>query len=305
MTNQAMATLPFINEAQIEAVLDWGPLMDTLEHAMIDFSAGNVAQPVRQLIPVPGHDAIIAAMPAVGEAMAVKVVTLYHENAGTEIPTHQAVILVFNKDNGSPLAVLDGRLITEMRTAAGSAAAARKLAVTERAIVTIMGNGVQARSHIKALAEVTKYEELRLWSRNEAGGKALAEEFGATYIANAEQAVRDADIVACTTAAKEPIVKGAWLKTGAFVSAVGWNTIDGRELDDAAMANTVIVESYDAARDQAGNIRGSDCEIFAEIGEVYSGSKIVPEGSTVIYDSVGMAIMDVAAAKLAYDLVVK
>jgi ornithine cyclodeaminase/alanine dehydrogenase-like protein (mu-crystallin family) len=110
---------------------------------------------------------------------------------------------------------------------------------------------------------------------------------------------------ACTTAAKEPVVKGAWLKAGAFVTAVGWNTIDGRELDDAAMANTVIVESYDAARDQAGNIRGSGCEIFAEIGEVYSGTKIVPKGSTVIYDSVGMAIMDVAAAKLAYDLITK
>lgn len=304
MIDKAKATLPFINEAQIEAVLDWEPLMDVLEHAMIDFSAGNVAQPVRQLIPVPGHDAIIAAMPAVGDAMAVKVVTLYHENAGTEVPTHQAVILVFNKDNGSPLAVLDGRLITEMRTAAGSAAAARKLLATDRAVVTIMGNGVQARSHVKALAQVTEYEELRLWSRNEARGKALAEEVGATYFANAEQAVRGADIIACTTGAKEPIVKGAWLKAGAFVTAVGWNTIDGRELDDAAMTNTVIVESYDAARDQAGNIRGSGCEIFAEIGEVYTGSKTVPEGSTVIYDSVGMAIMDVVAAKLAYDMVV-
>ncbi len=305
MIGKAMTTLPFINEAQIEAVLDWGPLMETLEHAMSDFSAGTVAQPVRQLVPVPGHDAIIAAMPAVGEAMAVKVVTLYHENAGTEIPTHQAVILVLDINNGSPLAVLDGRLITEMRTAAGSAAAARKLATTDRAIVTIMGNGVQAQSHIKALAEVTEFKELRLWSRNEARGRALAEEVGATYIANAEQAVRDADIVACTTAAKEPVVKGAWLKAGAFVTAVGWNTIDGRELDDAAMANTVIVESYDAARDQAGNIRGSGCEIFAEIGEVYSGTKIVPKGRTVIYDSIGIAIMDVAAAKLAYDLVVK
>lgn len=305
MTDKPMATLPFINEDQIEAVLDWGPLMDTLEHAMSDFSAGNVAQPVRQFVPVPGHDAILAAMPAVGEAMAVKVVTLYHENAGTEVPTHQAVILVFNKDNGSPLAVLDGRLITEMRTAAGSAAAARKLATTDQAVVTIMGNGVQARSHIKALSEVSEFKELRLWSRNKMRGKALAEEVGATYIENAEQAVRDADIVACTTSSKEPIVKGAWLKPGAFVSAVGWNTIEGRELDDAAMANTVIVESYDAAKDQAGNIRSSGCEIFAEIGEVYSGTRIVPKGSTVIYDSVGMAIMDVAAAKLAYDLIVK
>jgi thiomorpholine-carboxylate dehydrogenase len=168
-----------------------------------------------------------------------------------------------------------------------------------------MGNGVQAYSHIKALAEVTQYEELRLWSRNEARGKALAEKVGATYFADARQAVSDADIVACTTAAKEPIVKGAWLKAGAFVTAVGWNTIDGRELDDAAMANAVIVESYDAARDQAGNIRGSGCDIFAEIGEIYAGTKIVPKGSTVIYDSVGIAIMGVAAAKLAYDLVIE
>ena len=304
MSDQTMSTLPFINETQIKEVMDWGPLMDTLEQAMIDFSAGNVAQPVRQFVQVPGHDAIIAAMPAVGEAMAVKVVTLYHENAGTGIPTHQAVILLFDKENGSPLAVLDGRLITEMRTAAGSAAAARKLASAKRAVVTIMGNGVQAHAHVKALAAVTECEELRIWSRNDVHGKALAEKVGATYFANAEQAVREADIVACTTAAKKPILKGAWLKAGAFVAAVGWNTIDGRELDDAAMANTVIVESYDAARDQAGNIRGSGCEIFAEIGEIYAGTKIVPKGSTVIYDSVGIAIMDVVAAKLAYDLIV-
>ena len=96
---------------------------------------------------------------------------------------------------------------------------------------------------------------------------------------------------------------GEWLKPGAFVTAVGWNSLDGRELDDAAMANTVIVESIDAARDQAGNIRGSGCAIFAEIGEIFAGTKSVPAGSTVIYDSVGIAIMDVAAAKLAYDLV--
>lgn len=305
MMDKATAALPFISATQIEAVLSWGPLIDALESAMGDFSAGNVAQPVRQFVSVPGQDAIIATMLAVGKAMAVKVITLYHENAGTEVPTHQAVIFLFNKDNGSLLAVLDGRLITEMRTAAGSAAAARKLATTDNAVVTIMGNGAQAHAHAQVLAEITEYQELRLWSRNEARGRALAEEVGATYIANAEQAVRDADIVACTTSANEAIVKGAWLKAGAFVVAVGWNTIDGRELDDAAMANTVIVESYDAARDQSGNIRGSNCEIFAEIGEIYNGTKILPKGSTVIYDSVGMAIMDVVAANLAYGLVVQ
>ncbi len=302
MVYHGLEALPFIGEAEIEAALEWPPLIDVIEEAMIAFSAGRVAQPVRQMVPVPGEDAIIAAMPAVGEAMAVKVVTLYHSNAGTDVPTHQAVILIFNKSNGSPLAVLDGRLITEMRTAAGSAAAARKLAVENPQVVTILGNGVQARAHAKALAHVRSYDELRLWARNPQHGQALSEEIGAVFCPSAEDAVRDADIIACTTSATVPVVEGAWLKPGAFVTSVGWNTADGRELDDAAMANTVIVESADAARDQAGDIRGSGCEIFAEIGEIYAGSKAVPNGATVIYDSIGIAIMDTAAAKLAYDL---
>ncbi len=303
MAHQGQETLPFFGETAIQAVLQWPPLIDVMQQAMISFSAGEVAQPVRQMVPVPGHDAIIAAMPAVGEAMAVKVVTLYHENAGTDLPTHQAVIIVFDKANGSPLAVLDGRLITEMRTAAGSAAAARKLAVPSPEVVTILGNGVQARAHAQALSEVRRYEELRLWARNETQGRAVAREIGAVFVADAEMAVRDADIIACTTSAIEPVLKGAWIKPGAFVTSVGWNTADGRELDDGAMANTVIVESVDAANNQAGNIRASGCEIFAEIGEIYAGTKTVPEGATVIFDSVGIAIMDVAAAKLAYDLI--
>ncbi|MEM7168614.1 MAG: ornithine cyclodeaminase family protein [Pseudomonadota bacterium] len=302
MVFQGLEQLPFIGEKKIEAVLAWRPLIDTLEDAMIAFSTGKVAQPVRQMVSVPGEDGIIAAMPAVGEAMAVKVVTLYHSNAGTDIPTHQAVILLFDKSNGSPIAVLDGRLITEMRTAAGSAAAARKLAVDDPSVVTIMGNGVQARAHALALAEVRHWQELRLWARNEQHGRSLAAEIGAVFCPNAEQAVRDADIVACTTSAKEPILEGAWLKPGAFVTSVGWNTLDGRELDDAAMSNTVLVESREAALNQAGDIRGSGCSIFGEIGEVYAGSKIVPKGETVVYDSVGIAIMDTAAAKLAYEL---
>jgi thiomorpholine-carboxylate dehydrogenase len=301
MPYQGLEHLPFIGEKQVEAVLDWPELIDTMQRAMIDFSAGNVAQPVRQMVPVPGHDAIIAAMPAVGEAMAVKVVTLYHENAGTELPTHQAVILVFDKANGSPLAVMDGRLITEMRTAAGTAAAARALAVQTPNVVTIMGSGVQARAHINALATVRTWKELRVWARNPEHGKALASQFGATFYDDAKSAVTDADIIACTTSAKQPVLHGAWLKRNAFVSSVGWNTADGRELDDDAMANTVIVESVDAANNQAGNVRGSDCSIFAEIGEIYAGTKSVVPDKPIVFDSAGIAIMDTAAAKLVYD----
>ena len=302
MAQKGPETLPYYDEAAIAGVLEWPALIDTIERAMISFSAGEVVQPVRQMLPVPGQDAFIGAMPAIGDAMAVKVVTLYHGNAGTGIPTHQATILVFDKDNGSPVAVLDGRLITEMRTAAGSAAAARKLAVPSPGAVAIMGSGVQARAHAAALATVRPLGELRLWARTETSGRAAAEEVGAVFVANAESAVRDADIVVCATSATEPVLMGDWLKPGAFVASVGWNGRDGRELDDAAMANTVVVESYDAARDQAGNVRGSACEIFAEVGEVFAGTKTVPEGATVVYDSVGIAIEDVAAAGLACDL---
>ena len=299
---KALEALPFYSEAAIAEALDWPLLIDALERAMIAFSAGEVVQPVRQMLPVPGHDAFMGAMPAIGEAMAVKVVTLYHGNAGSDIPTHQAVILVFDRDNGSPVAALDGRLITEMRTAACSAAAARELALASPDVTTIMGSGVQARAHANALASVRPLGELRLWARSEAAGRACAEEIGAVFVADAESAVRDADIVACTTSATEPILNGAWLKPGAFVAAVGWNGKDGRELDDAAMANTVIVDSRDAARDQSGNVRGSGCAIFAELGEILAGERTVPEGATAVYDTVGIAIMDVAAAKLACDL---
>lgn len=295
--------LPFINEARVKSVLEWAPLIDVLENAMIEFSAGRVNQPVRQMVPVPGEDAIIAAMPAVGESMAVKIVTLFHNNPSRGLPSHQAVIVVFNKDNGTPLAVLDGRLITEMRTAAGSAAAARRLALAKPSVITVLGSGVQGRAHVEALRAVRDCEEWRIWSRNEAAGKALAQEVGATFVADVNEAVTGADIVACTTSAKEPLFDGTLIKPGAFVTSVGWNTADGRELDDAAMANTVIVESRDAANDQAGDVRVSGCEIFAEIGEVYAGNKVIPDNATVIFDSVGIAIMDVAAAQLVYELV--
>lgn len=302
-----MTNLPFVSEAQIDAALTWPALIDAIEQAMIAFSAGDVQQPVRQMIPVPGKSAIMAAMPAVGGgaigSMGVKVVTLFHDNAGTGLPTHQAVILLFDTENGSPLAVLDGRLITEMRTAAGTAAVVRKLAPEKPGVATILGNGVQAHAHAAALRAVREIGELRLWGRSDERARPVADELGATFVADAEAAVNDADIVVCATSATEPVVQGAWVKPGAIVASVGWNGADGRELDDACMAHSVLVESRDAAHDQAGNVRGSGCTIHAEVGELFAGKASVPDGATVIYDSVGIAIQDVAAAKLAFQRV--
>ncbi len=301
MPYAGLDSLPFFSEADIARALTWGPLIDALEVAMIDLSAGNVAQPVRQITPVPGEDGFIASMPAVGQAMAVKIVTLNHSNAGTDLPTHQGVILLFDKSNGSPLAAMDGRLITEMRTAAGSAAAARALAPKQCDVLTIIGTGVQARAHAAALAHVRSFQAVHITGRNAEAGTALAADIGATFVADAETAVQDADIVITATSATDPVLHGAWLRPGAFVFSVGWNGPEGRELDAAAMANTVIVESRAAALDQAGDIRANNAKIFAEIGEIYAGTKSPPKGATIIYDSIGVAIMDAAAAQLAYE----
>ncbi len=303
MPYAGLDSLPFFSEADIARALTWGPLIDALEAAMIDLSAGNVAQPVRQITPVPGEDGFIASMPAVGQAMAVKIVTLYHSNAGTNLPTHQGVILLFDKSNGAPLAVMDGRLITEMRTAAGSAAA-RALAAKQCDVLTIIGTGVQARAHAAALAHVRSFQAVRITGRNAEAGAALAADIGATFVADAESAVQGADIVITATSAADPVLHGAWLKPGVFVSSVGWNGPEGRELDAAAMSNTVIVESRAAALDQAGDIRANNAKIFAEIGEIYAGTKSPPKGTT-IYDSIGVAIMDAAAAQLAYERMVR
>lgn len=296
-----MAKLDYFDEAEVARVLEWGPLIDAIEAAMIELSAGRVEQPVRQMVPVPGANGIIAAMPAASTAVGVKIVTLFHDNGALGLPTHQAVILLFDPETGSPLAAMDGRLITEMRTAAGSAAAARKLAPNDTPVATIMGAGVQARAHAAALRTIRDIEELRIWSRNPAKGAQLADEIGARFVASAAEAVKDADMVATTTGATTPVLAGAWLKPGCFVSSVGWNGKDGRELDDAVMHDAaVLVESREAALDQAGDIRVSACQIFAEIGEVYAGRVAPPPGQRIVYDSVGVAIMDVAAAQLAF-----
>jgi ornithine cyclodeaminase/alanine dehydrogenase-like protein (mu-crystallin family) len=145
----------FLDEAQVRAVLTWERLIPALEQALISFSTGQVTQPVRTILTVPPHNERFAVMPAIhGDVMGAKLVTIFHGNAEIGIPTHQAIIQLFDAHNGSPLASMDGRLITEMRTAAVSAIATRLLAHPEARVLAVLGSGVQARSHIRALSQV-------------------------------------------------------------------------------------------------------------------------------------------------------
>jgi thiomorpholine-carboxylate dehydrogenase len=215
------------------------------------------------------------------------------------LDTHFAVIQLFGTDTGEPLATIEARLITEMRTAAVSAVATDLLAAPDARVLAILGSGVQARAHVAALACVRRFEEVRIWSRNREHARKLAEQVGAKVM-TAEAAVRGADVVVTATAASEPVLLGRWLKQGAHINALGAVGAGRRELDDEAMKGLLVVESREAARRESEDIRSSGAQIDAELGELLTAATPRQAGRT-IFKSVGLAVEDMAAAKLVYD----
>jgi ornithine cyclodeaminase/alanine dehydrogenase-like protein (mu-crystallin family) len=293
--------LLFIDEEQVRAVLSYDELIPAISQALIDFSAGRVVQPLRTVMSVGQHAGWFAVMPAVyADVMGAKMVTFYPRNVDKGKHTHLAMIHLFRADTGEPLAILDGRLITEMRTAAVSAVAVGVLARPETKVLGILGSGVQARSHVRALSRVRKFEEIRVWSRSEGNARRFAEEVGGRVM-TAEETVSGADVVLTLTSSPEPILFGRWLKKDAMVCAVGAVTPDRRELDDEAMRGVVVVESREAAMREPGDILLSKAQVTAEIGELLQGAALDRRDRPVVFKSVGIAVEDVAAAKLVYD----
>jgi ornithine cyclodeaminase/alanine dehydrogenase-like protein (mu-crystallin family) len=291
--------LRYIDEDEIRRLLRWDELIPAMEAALCAFSRGRVLQPVRNMLTIEEGKRYLGVMPAIAEdAMGAKLVSFYPGNADTGVATHHALIVLLRTDTGEPLAVMDGRLITEMRTAAVSAAATKHLAAPDARVLALLGSGVQARAHLEALAQVRRFEEVRVWSRTPAHARRFADAHGATAM-DAEAAVRGADVVVTATAALSPILKGAWLKPGAHVNAVGAPRPTWRELDDEVMAHTLVVDSREAVRKESGDVILSKAEIFAEIGEIFAGLKAAPAGTSV-FKSVGIAIEDIAAARLVH-----
>lgn len=293
----------YLDEAEVRRRLRWDELISAMERALAQFSAGEAVQPVRTVLTIEEQCRYLGIMPAVlGDVMGVKFVTFYPVNAGRGIPTHNATILLYRTSDGQPLAAMDGRLITEMRTAAVSAAATKFLAAPQSRVLALLGSGVQAQAHLKALSCVRQFSDVRVWSRNAEHAQNFAREHGAVAVDSAEEAVRDADVVVTATAARQPILNGAWLKPGAHVNAVGSSRPDWRELDTQAMKNVVIVDSRDAAAKEAGDIIMAGATIYAEIGEIFSGRKEPPpRPATTVFKSLGLAVEDVAAAKLTFE----
>src|SRR3954470_22681689 len=229
-----------LSRAEVAELLDVDALIDALGPAMADLSAGRASVPPRTAAVVPGVDGRLLAMSASvpsQPALVTKLVSLFPLNAGTARPTHQAVIVVFDPATGSPAALLDGTEITAVRTAACSALSARLLAREDASVLAVVGTGVQAREHARALVRVRPIRELRIAGRDPAKARDLAttmaSELGveARGTGSYQEALAGADIVCAATHAAEPVVRRAWLAPGTHVTSVGYNP-SGRELDD-------------------------------------------------------------------------
>jgi ornithine cyclodeaminase/alanine dehydrogenase-like protein (mu-crystallin family) len=288
-----------LDEVAVRKFLHMPALIPAMERALRALSAGEVVQPMRVMMPVAEHGGFLGSMPAyAGGQLGAKLVTFFPDNQG--VPTHHALVLLFRPATGEPLVVMDGRLITEMRTGAVSAVATRSLARPDASVLAILGSGVQARSHLEALRLVRPFREIRVWSPRNAA--AFAERFGVRLARSAEDAVRGADVVVVATTSRTPVLSGEWLSPGVHVNAVGAPRPGWRELDDNVLRQAKLyVESREAASRESGDVIAAG-DIFAELGEVIGGARPGRQSAEEItlFKSVGVAVEDIASAELVY-----
>ncbi|MBI2833241.1 MAG: ornithine cyclodeaminase family protein [Acidobacteria bacterium] len=314
-----MGTFLLLTEADVRRVLTMEELVDCMEGALAQYSTGDVAQPLRSVIVV-GSAGFFGVMPAylpTSPALGTKLVTVFHDNRSKGLPSHLASIVLLDPATGALLAMVDGRYITEARTGAVSAVSARQLASSsEPATLAILGSGVQARSHLEALAAVRRLTVARVWSPNETHRSRFASETTGRFSVEvhpartAEEAVRDTDLIVVATNAVRPLLMNAWVKPGAHVMAVGACRPDQQELDPELVARArVVVDSRSGALAESGDIlmpirtgRFGEDHIAAELGEVVAGKVRVRQSGhdVTLFKSLGMAVEDVASAHLAY-----
>lgn len=312
-----------LSEKDIRAVLSMDDLIDAMAAALEQFSAGGVRQPLRSIMDVGDGHAFYGVMPAYitqPPALGAKLVSVFHTNAASGLPSHLATIVLHDPETGALQAVLDGRYITEARTAAVSAASAKHLAKPDAGILAVLGSGVQARSHIDALTRVRPIAEIRVWGRNPERVRTLLRELAAApprghirleAAASPEAAAKGADIIALVTAAREPVLTRAAVADGTHICAVGACRPDQREMDTALVRDArVFVDSRAGALAEAGDIvmpirEGAfdASHLAGELGDLFGGR--IPgrrnDAEITIFKSLGMAVEDVAAARLAFE----
>jgi ornithine cyclodeaminase len=308
-----------IDAAAIGAALPFAACIEVMDEALRALDRGAVTQPLRSVIHIPAESGSLYTMPAYiadPQALAVKLITIFHGNETGPLPTHQGIVVVFDPRTGRPSLLLDAARLTAIRTAAVSAVATRALAVEDAAILAVLGTGVQARSHIDALPLVRPIRDVRVWGRRRERAERLVREMtgsarGGTgplnvvVCASVEEAVTGADVVCTATSAAEPVLHGRLLRPGVHVNAIGASTAHAREVDSAAVRmSRIFVDSVDAALIEAGDLvipareGATNAEDWVPIGAVLNGSAPgrVTAADITLFKSVGLALEDAAAA---------
>ena len=313
-----------ISEAQVPSLLPMGECMTVMMQALETLARGGAILPLRPLMRVPQKSGILGMMPAYMEtpdALGVKIITVFNGNHGTEYDSHQGVVLLFEAEHGSIIAVIDASSVTAIRTAAVSGVATRLLAREDAHDLCILGSGVQARTHLEAMLLARPVTRVRVWSRDADHARTFARAASARHgigveaIESPGDAVRGADIICTTTSAREPVLLGAWISAGAHINAVGSSTPTAREVDTAAMQRArLFVDRRESALSEAGDFliaRGEgvigDEHIVAELGELILGGHAGRRSANevTLFKSLGLAVEDVAAAHHIYSRAVE
>src|SRR5260221_4233761 len=309
-----------LGETDVRAVISVNFWIADREPAVDQSAWGGGPQPLGSVVDIGGGHAFYAVMPAYiarPPALGTKLVSVYHSNAARGLPSHLATIVLLDPETGGLQALMDGRYITEARTAAVSAASAKHLARPDARVLAVLGSGVQAHSHIEALVRVRTFEEVRVWGRDAGRVRALLEAIGpqgpARLIAaaSAHAAADGADVIALVTASREPVLARTDVRDGAHICAVGACRPDEREMDTALVRDArVFVDSRVGALAEAGDLvipinEGAidASHIAGELGDVFGGRTPGRQNAAeiTIFKSLGMAVEDVAAARLAFE----
>ena len=308
-----------LSEQDVRIVLSMGDLIGAMEAALVRFSSREVVQPLRTVVEVGLQKAFFGVMPAFmpdPPALGTKIVSVFPSNTAAGLPTHLATIVLLDSMTGELLAIVDGRFITEARTAAVSAVSVKLLARSDASRLAIIGSGVQARSHLEAIGLARDLSAVRVWSPNADNRAAFAREMQPRSSApiliarSAEDAVDGADLVVLATASRDAVVRNEWIAAGAHVCAVGACRPNQREMDTALVSRArVFVDSRTSALAEAGDLvfpitEGAfdETHIAGELGEVASGAVAgrTSAAEVTVFKSLGMAVEDIAAAHLAY-----
>jgi ornithine cyclodeaminase len=309
-----------LNHEDVERLLPMSECIDVMEHAFVALARGEIEQPLRTIFRPAGAKGVMAMMPAFRGGAAplfgLKAICVFPGNAAIGKDAHQGAVILFDGTTGELRAIVNASAITAIRTAAVSGLATKVLANEDASTLAIIGAGVQARTHLEAIACVRRLERVRVAANRKQSAESFVQEMKARApceieaVDSSEAAVRDAQIIVTATTSRDPVIQREWLSSGAHINAVGTFSPRARELDTATMvAGSLFVDRRESAFNEAGDYLIAAAEgaigpdnIRAELGEV-----LVREhpGRTrhdeiTIFKSLGLAMEDLVAAEYCY-----